>query len=530
MTFYASLKKTVFSTGESVAIEFYLDLNSSSTVLMNFQIQQVLCFADKRTETVIVKEFIGEFVSDPVTGILLSKYSFLLDDTIFTSQPSIHNSNHIKVKYLVSVLAQFKGQSYELFIPIIIERNDDGLFKRYLRVYSDQGLPLLPLTVTVKELKADGLQSYIPMKQCYENKRLTVKKGQVGGMKAILTIISESFKAYTSTDIIKGFVYLSFPDISDKVVFDKLLIVLVGACQYKNTGTIHRNGEMFLFKSQILHGNNDKKSSPVILKGPSSGIVVEFEFNLAKERKLLPPSFNSDDVMVSYELKADVFNLQLNGKKASLYTRLPIVVHDNGKIPKSISQFSKKSYSVSVTLDKPAFKHKDNVDLTIHVENKTKKQMTVRILLVQQTENSKTGKILRYIEVSTPILLLVLPKSKIVSNEVIPLKDDIFHFQPTLSNCQMISVGYSLIIEVMSEKQELLNKHVNPIHIKRKYGFSSTELSCEGYPLLPLTLEYFSKDGDHSVPEFLQTYSDASMVKLISSGSCFEKWKGWKIK
>ena len=77
MTFYASLKKTVFSTDENVAIEFYLDLNSSSTVLMNFQIQQVVCFADKRTETVIVKEFIGEFVSDPETGILLSKYSFL---------------------------------------------------------------------------------------------------------------------------------------------------------------------------------------------------------------------------------------------------------------------------------------------------------------------------------------------------------------------------------------------------------------------------------------------------------------------
>ena len=156
--------------------------------------------------------------------------------------------------------------------------------------------------------------------------------------------------------------------------------------------------------------------------------------------------------------------------------------------------------------------------------------MTVRIILIQQTENSKTGKVLRYIEVSTPILLLVLPKSKIVSNEIIPLKDDIFHFQPTLSNCQMLSVGYSLIIEVMNEKQEILNKYVNPIHIKRKYGFSSTELSSEGYPLLPVTLEYFSKDGDHAVPEFLQTYSKASMVKVISSGSCFEKWKGWKIK
>jgi hypothetical protein len=533
MTFYCSLTKKVFSAGESLLVEFYLDLSGCPNVVMTFEIQQVWFLKGEKEKTTTVKIFSEIFTPAKETGILRSNYTFLLDNTLFTTQPSVSKNMFVSMQYRVSVTASFWERNFEIFIPIVIQRND-GIYKRYPKVYSDEGFPLLPLTVTVQELKTDGLQSYIPMKQCYENNRLTVKKGQIGGTSALLTIISESFKAYTREDIIKGFVYLSFPDIPDKIIFDKLLIVLVGVCQYKSSGTLHKNGEMFLFKNKVLQGSKNNNHSPIVLSKPSAGIVVEFEFNLGSFNKALPPSFNSDDILISYELKADVFNLMIGEKKASLYTRLPVVikddkVHEKMSIPKSLGRVCKRDFTISLNMDKPIYKHKDDICLKVHLENKSKKQITARVVLVQFIESNHTHKILKENVVSHPILLLVLPKSKLLSEEKISLKENIFHFQPTLLTCSKLSVTYSIIVDIPDGESKKNNRIAIPVPITRKQGYEVKTLSSQGYPLLPLTLEYFCNDFTE-VPEFLKEMYEKSLLKVMNSGSCLEKWKGWKLK
>ena len=533
MTFCGSLKKSIFSASESLAVEFYLDLSGCPDVVMTFEIQQVWLLKGEKEKTTTVEIFSAMFTPVKETGILHSVHTFLLNNTLFTTQPSISKSTFVNMQYRVNVTASFWEQNFELFIPIIIQRKD-GIYKRYPKVYSDDGFPLLPLTVTVQELKTDGLQSYIPMKQCYENNRLTVKKGQIGGTKAILTIISESFKAYTREDVIKGFVYLNFPDIPDKIIFDKLLIVLVGVCQYKSSGTLHKNGEMFLFKNKVLQVGRNNNNSPIVLC-VSSGIVVEFEFDLSSFNKVLPPTFNSDDVLISYELKADVFNLVIGDKKASLYTRLPVVIKDQKlyekmSIPKSVGRICKRDFTISLNMDKPIYKHKDDICLKVHMENKSKKQITARITLVQFIESNQAHTILKENIVSQPILLLVLPKSKLVSEEKISLKENIFHFQPTLLTCNKFSVTYSIIVDIPDgDSKKNINKLAIPVPITRKLGHEVKSLSSEGYPLLPLTLEYFS-NGFNVVPEFLKEMDEKSLIKVMNSGSCLEKWKGWKLK
>ena len=63
---------------------------------------------------------------------------------------------------------------------------------------------------------------------------------------------------------------------------------------------------MFLFRSKVLHGSVNNNECPVVLSKPSGGIVAEFDFDLSLEKGSFPPSFNSNDVFISYELKADV--------------------------------------------------------------------------------------------------------------------------------------------------------------------------------------------------------------------------------
>ena len=534
LIFKASLENCVYCTGENLPINFHFQYQGSRDLSMQFEIQQLWSFqgCGELKKKVIIETFTGNFKPDMLTGVLESKYTFLLDNTVFTSQPSVVHSEHVEVRYQVSISFALRGRNIEILLPISVERND-GMYKRYPMFYSDGGLPLLPLTVTVQELKSDGLQSYVPMKRCYENNRLTVKKGNIGGTNAILTIILESFSSYTKKDTIKGFVYLSFPKIYDRVLFDKLLIVLVGVCQYKNSGTMHKNGEMFLFKSNVLHGSmNNNEACPVFLSKLSGGIVAEFEFDLSVENCDFPPSFNSKDVFISYELKADIFNLRLGESKASLSTRLPVIIvggemnrHHTPQTP--VRSFHKKQILISLSLDRHCYKHGDDITVMLNIENKSKKQATVRLSLLQTTENRETGMIMESKAVCNPIILLVLPKGKLVSNEIFSLEDSVFHHQPTF-NFGLMNLSYS--VEIVSKTSHVEQNFSIPVTISREHGYKVGELSREGFPLLPLTLEYFSKQTGCIIPDYLATYSDRSLLKVLSSKSCYDRWKGWKIK
>ena len=533
LSFQGNVEKCVYCTGENLPIEFFFQYQGCRELVMHFEIQQLWSFQEDQevTKKEVIETFNGTFKPEISSGILRSKYTFLLDNTVFTSQPSVVYSRYVQVRYQVSISASLRGRIVEILIPIIVERNE-GMYKRYPMFYSEHGLPLLPLAVTVQKLKSDGLQSYIPMKRCYENNRLTVKKGNIGGTSSVLTIILESFSTYTRKDTIKGFVYLSFPKVYDQVEFEKLLIVLVGVCQYKNIGTIHKNGEMFLFRSKVLHGCTNNNACPVFISKPSGGIVAEFDFDLSVEKGRFPPSFSSKDVFISYELKADVFNLRLGKTKASLYTRLPVIMRDSSLIhhqpPTPLRSFHKKNFLISLSLDRASYEHTDDITVNLNIENKTKKQMTVRVSFLQQTELRETGKLIRTVTVCNPKILLILPKSKLVSNEIFSLQDTVFHQQPTLLNFGLANVSYSVFVDFpKSEFDENISIHVP---IARKYGYKVEELSCEGYPLLPLTLEYFSKQTSCILPDYLGSYSERSMVNVLSSKSCYERWRGWKIK
>ena len=533
LSLQGNLEKCIFCTGENLPIDFFFEYKGCKELEMHFEIQQLWSFQGDQevSKKVVIESFDGTFKPEETTGVLRSKYTFLLDNTVFTSQPTVVHSKYVEVRYQVSISASLRGRHIEILIPIIVERNE-GMYKRYPMFYSEQNLPLLPLTVTVQELKSDGLQSYIPMKRCYENNRLTVKKGNICGTNAVLTIILESFSTYTRKDTIKGFVYLSFPKIYDQVEFDKLLIVLVGVCQYKNTGTLHKNGEMFLFRSKVLHGSVNNNECPVVLSKPSGGIVAEFDFDLSLEKGSFPPSFNSNDVFISYELKADVFNLRLGETKASLYTRLPVVIRDSSlnyhQPTTPLKSFHKKNLLVSLSLDRASYEHTDEITVNLNIENKSKKQITVRVSLLQQTEHRETGKVMQTTTVCKPIILLILPKSKLVSDEIFSLRDTVFHQQPTLLNFGGVNLSYSVTVDFPKSGYE---EHVSlAVPIARKFGYKVEELSCEGYPLLPLTLEYFSKQMSCILPDYLSGYSDRSLIKVLSSKSCLDRWRGWKIK
>lgn len=529
VTFYASLKKNCFHADEGAVVDVYLDQHSCLDAEIQFELIQILQIQGEEQKHRIIVSF-KEIFQPASSGIVLTKQEIMLQNSLLNTQPTVSNSPYIVVNYLLSLVAFVNDVSLELSIPVIIERKE-SVRMMYQPALSPTRIPLLPITVTANELKSDGLQSYIPMKQCYENKRLIVKKGNTAGMKTLLTIISESYKAYTKDDKIKGFVYFSINNSVKDVQFEKLLILLVGVLRYKCDDGAKKNGEMFLYERKVLRGSPNNNSSFVNLPKPSGTIVVEFEFDLNKIGKILPPTFDSNDVNISYELKADVFNLVVDGEKSSLYTTMPIIVKESKLCTKvdqtgSFGSVCTKDFFISASLDKPVYQHKDDIVVNINLENKSKKQLTLCVQLNQVTESFHPKNKYNEVPMSKSTVLLVLPKSKLVSTEKISLKDLIFHRQPTLVSCSEFSVTYKITI---SSPSHPYHKLAIPVLVIRKSGHTVKELSREGYPLLPVTLEFYSqKDGN--LPNYLEYYNNRSLVKILRSESCHERWKNWKLK
>ena len=532
LTVSANTDRTIYHMDDEIKIDFYLDVPDNVEVNVDFQILQIIRLKPhSHWQDVVCK--LEERYTINSTGILTSSQLMFLDSSIFSSQPSVHHSDFIEVSYIVHLVWKLDETSLELDIPIIIERKH-ALGCLYHRVLSTTNLPLLPLTITVNELKNDGLQSYIPLKRSYENKRLSVRKGNVNGVNAVLTIVSESYKPYTKNQNIKGYVYLKVKDTEADLEFGSLIILLVGVMKFKHGSTLRsRNGEMFLYERKLLKG--DENNNLVNTLSKQSGlIVVEFEFDLSKIDKVLPPSFQSDEVSIMYELKADVFNLSVAGKRASMYTTLPIFIKE--EIPRTdidvsglrtMAKLCGKEVFIFLSSDKSIYLHNDVIQVRINVDNKSKKQLNIEVKLVQILENLHSNRVVHTAVVSIPIVLLILPRSKLLTNERISLRNTTFHHQPTVTQCDNLHVSYKLVVDAPMLNAPALKVGV-PIRIERRHGHMITELTREGYPLLPITLELYGKDKP-SLPSYLLDYSNKGLVTMLSSRTYIDRWKGWKL-
>ncbi|XP_057304867.1 uncharacterized protein LOC130641882 [Hydractinia symbiolongicarpus] len=534
VTFSANTNKAVYHTDDEMKIDILLDVPNLIEVMVQFEIVQMIELKQHSQWETITNKLRETYPNDKYEIIKASQVMFL-ENSVFSSQPSVYHSDFIQVTYAVRITAYIYNDQIEIEIPIMIER-EHALGNLYQKAVSTANLPLLPLSVTVNELKSDGLQSYIPLKQSYENRRLSVRKGNLDGLNAILTIVSESYKPYTKEDKIKGYVYLKIKDYEKDLEFSNLLIILVGVKKNKNGSTLRsRNGEMFLYQRKVLKGDKNENVSLIKLSGKSGLLVVEFEFDLSTVAKHLPPSFNSNDVSISYELKADVFNLSIGKSKASMYTTLPIIIkEDRSKMEidvsglRSLLKLNGKEISIFLSTDKSIYQHNDVIQARINIDNKSKKQLAVKVQLIQVIENVGLSRVVKETVVSNPIILLILPRSKLLSTEAISLKNSVFHYQPTLSQYDNMQVSYRITVEV-----PLLNvtgtKDGVPIKIIRRYGHAVKELTREGYPLLPITLEYYGRERER-LPTFLTEYSNRGIVKVMNSSTCVDRWKGWKVK
>ena len=535
-TFSANTDRTVYHTDDEVKIDILLDVPNIDGAKVEFEVVQIVQLKrHSQWQNVISQTEETYQIETNNTGIFSASKSIFLENSVFSSQPSVRGSDFIEVSYIIHVISTLDNNRLEIELPIIIER-EHALGCLYQRNLSTENLPLLPLTITVNELKNDGLQSYIPLKQYYENRRLSVRKGNIQGLNAVLTIVSESYNAYTSKQKIKGYVYLKVKNTEDDLNFSSLIILLVGVMKFKHGSTLRsRNGEMFLYKRKILKGDNNNNFDNILSK-KSGLMVVEFEFDLSKIQTALPPTFNSEEISILYELKADVFNLSVAGKKASLYTTLPVILKEEKPQTDSIdtsglrtmAKLNGKDIFVFLSTEKSVYFHNDVMQIRINIDNKSKKQLSLKVQLVQILDNLHTNRVVHETIVSTPIILLVLPRSKLISSESISLRSALFHHQPSVTNCDSLNVTYKLTIEAPILNAPELTVGV-PITLVRRYGHTMTELTREGYPLLPLTLELYGK-AKPCIPSYLKEYSNKGLLKLLNSSTCVDRWKGWKIK